>query len=276
MDGSLDLLYFWNMPIRIHAAGLFRCAPDWSWDTGKTPFYDHDLWYVASGGGSLLAPVGMFDLAAGSCFVLRGGQRYIAAHDAADPLTVYAVHFSGSAADLGLHRVVDEPELMRRILARVVARWNDRDPEGAAVWFAACLDELRTAAGTSRRTGPNTAGAANAESISWIDGLISALLDDPAAAPRISELAARKGVSRQHFARLFKSRAGIGPKEFIVNARIEAAKILLKNSDHPIKRVAALCGYPDEFLFSRVFKRISGKTPGAFRRSDIADREPTR
>jgi AraC-like DNA-binding protein len=275
------------MPIRIHSAALFRCAIDWSWDTGKTPFYDHDFWYVAAGGGSLLTPVGMFDIAAGSCFILRGGQRYIAAHDAADPLTVYAVHFSGSAADLGLHRVVGEPELMRQLLARVVARWNDRDVDGATLWFGACLDELRAAAGASRRgttgiarRGSTTRGTgergADTESISRIKTLISAILDDPASAPRIAEFAERTGVSRQHFTRLFKTIAGTGPKEFIVDARIGAAKILLKNSDHPIKRVAALCGYPDEFLFSRVFKRISGKTPGAFRRSDIADRGPNR
>lgn len=279
MDGARRLLYFWNMTMRhplprVNSAGLFRCAPDWSWDTGKNPFWDDDLWFVASGGGSLLAPVGMFELRRGSCFVLRGGQRYVAAHDPADPLTVYAVHFSGAAAPLGLHRVVSDPELVRLLLSRVIERRAERDEGGAALWMAACLEELRVqearefprlqlprSAGSRDSAGPDGEAA-----LGRVRELAAALRDDPAAAPPVAALAASAGVSRQHFARLFKRALGCGPKEFIVRARIEAAMVLLKNSDHPVKRVAALCGYADEFLFSRAFKRIAGCPPGAFRR----------
>jgi AraC-like DNA-binding protein len=50
-----------------------------------------------------------------------------------------------------------------------------------------------------------------------------------------------------------------------VNRRIDEAKRLLAASDRPIQAIAEACGFGDAFYFSRVFRKVAGQSPSAFR-----------
>ena len=47
--------------------------------------------------------------------------------------------------------------------------------------------------------------------------------------------------------------------------RIERAKILLRGS-RPLAEIAATCGFVDQSHFTKVFARVEGMPPGAWRR----------
>ena len=51
--------------------------------------------------------------------------------------------------------------------------------------------------------------------------------------------------------------------DFITSLRISRAKQLLAEGKS-IKEVAALVGYSDVFYFMRIFKKVTGITPGQF------------
>jgi AraC-like DNA-binding protein len=52
----------------------------------------------------------------------------------------------------------------------------------------------------------------------------------------------------------------------MIRNRVEAAKSLLRDSDHPVKRIADILGYEDQFFFSRQFHKEVGFSPADFRK----------
>jgi AraC-like DNA-binding protein len=74
-------------------------------------------------------------------------------------------------------------------------------------------------------------------------------------------------LSVSHFARAFKVSAGVPPHQWLMASRIEAARDLLAKSRTPLVEVAGMCGFADQSHFSRVFGRIVGTSPGAWRRT---------
>ena len=60
---------------------------------------------------------------------------------------------------------------------------------------------------------------------------------------------------------------GKTPHEYLLSCRIGAAKRLLWDTEVPIAEVAERAGFGTQQYFGRVFKKATGKTPGAYRKS---------
>lgn len=83
----------------------------------------------------------------------------------------------------------------------------------------------------------------------------------------LKEVAAQCGLSISHFARAFKATFGIAPHQWLIQRRIEVAKALLKSPTLSLAEVALESGFADQSHFTRVFTRIVGMSPGAWRRN---------
>jgi AraC family transcriptional regulator len=84
----------------------------------------------------------------------------------------------------------------------------------------------------------------------------------------ISDLANLVGLSQFHLIRAFKNSVGLSPYQYVLSARISAAKELLSNSDRSIADVARAVGFTDSSQLNRVFLKLIGVTPTAFRREN--------
>ena len=73
------------------------------------------------------------------------------------------------------------------------------------------------------------------------------------------------GYSDVYFCKLFKQNFGKNFITFLNEFRMDKAKELLANPAINIKDVSALAGYRDANYFTRVFKRMVGKTPSEYR-----------
>ncbi|HEY8458131.1 MAG TPA: AraC family transcriptional regulator [Actinopolymorphaceae bacterium] len=80
-----------------------------------------------------------------------------------------------------------------------------------------------------------------------------------------TDLARVVGLSADYFVRRFRQTFGVPPRTWLVRRRIQAAMQRLDESTNPIGVVARELGYPDIFLFSRQFKRVTGMSPRAWR-----------
>lgn len=78
-------------------------------------------------------------------------------------------------------------------------------------------------------------------------------------------LAMRMNMSERSFLRHYRSLTGRTPSKVVEALRLEAARHLLLNTDHPMKDIAARCGFGNEATFLRRFGRSFGTTPGQHR-----------
>jgi AraC family transcriptional regulator len=107
----------------------------------------------------------------------------------------------------------------------------------------AAIDELP---GTIRRT------------LTYIEQHLAERLD----VERLSEIS---GLSRAHFVRVFTRSVGQSPATHVANQRLQLAQRLLTATDATVLEVAAACGFADGNYFAKVFRRMTGSTPTAFR-----------
>ena len=71
-------------------------------------------------------------------------------------------------------------------------------------------------------------------------------------------------VSEVYFRKLFKKEFGVSPKRYVINKRLEYAKVLLELGYHSLNEVAYMCGYDDYKYFSVEFKKATGKSPSEY------------
>jgi AraC family transcriptional regulator len=74
-------------------------------------------------------------------------------------------------------------------------------------------------------------------------------------------------LSKYHFSRTFKRFMGVTPMQHVTRRRVEWAKVLLRNADMNISSVAFKVGCCHFSDFTRQFKRITGMTPAAYKKS---------
>jgi AraC-like DNA-binding protein len=81
----------------------------------------------------------------------------------------------------------------------------------------------------------------------------------------LREVADHIGISYDHLRHAFKDQCGKNPVRYLNEVRMERAKTLLIHSRLPLKQVAAMCGFADEYYFSAVFRNFAGIPPGRYR-----------
>ncbi|WP_132959525.1 AraC family transcriptional regulator [Rhizobium sp. BK251] len=87
---------------------------------------------------------------------------------------------------------------------------------------------------------------------------------------RLEELANLTGLSQSHFSHAFKASTGIAPHQWQTNARLERAKQLLMQGQHPLTSIAAETGFSDQAHFTRVFRKNLGTTPADWKKAQLA------
>lgn len=81
----------------------------------------------------------------------------------------------------------------------------------------------------------------------------------------LAELVRRAKLPKRTFDRRFKRATGYAPLAYVQALRIEEAKQLLETTEKPVEDVAAEVGYEDTAYFRRLFARLTGMRPGAYR-----------
>lgn len=83
---------------------------------------------------------------------------------------------------------------------------------------------------------------------------------------RIADLARDLGVSHQSLIRRFRDAGSASPRAFVQRTRIDAAAAMLAETSRSVTEIAQLVGYADVPSFRQVFVRLTGVTPGDWRK----------
>jgi AraC family transcriptional regulator len=81
----------------------------------------------------------------------------------------------------------------------------------------------------------------------------------------LSDMANAAGLSPMHFAAQFRAATGYRPHQYLLLCRMERAKELMADVSRSMLDIALDVGFHTQAHFSTVFKRMTGKTPGAYR-----------
>lgn len=82
----------------------------------------------------------------------------------------------------------------------------------------------------------------------------------------IEKMAQTLGYHRTHLSKMFKRETGMSPMAYLLQIRMERARLLLAEP-LTIEQVAASVGYSDPLYFSKLFKKFYGQSPTEHRRA---------
>ncbi|BAP31262.1 transcriptional regulatory protein [Chryseobacterium sp. StRB126] len=82
----------------------------------------------------------------------------------------------------------------------------------------------------------------------------------------VNEIAGKLAVSHKHLTDTIKKETGQHPCYFYDDAIIRQAKQMLTDSEYSVAEIARIFTY-DPSNFSKFFKKMTGETPGVFRKA---------
>lgn len=89
----------------------------------------------------------------------------------------------------------------------------------------------------------------------------------------LTDASKQVSISPNYLSRCFKDITGQPFNQYVRNQRIARSKEMLLQSKLPIRKIAELCGFQDQFYFDKVFKKAVGETPSSFRQSHRREKQ---
>jgi AraC family transcriptional regulator len=83
----------------------------------------------------------------------------------------------------------------------------------------------------------------------------------------VEAMAEVTGLSVGHFHRAFKASYGLSPQAHLIERRVHEAKRLMLAGEERLAQISVACGFSDQSHFSNVFRRSTGQSPGAWRKT---------
>jgi transcriptional regulator GlxA family with amidase domain len=83
----------------------------------------------------------------------------------------------------------------------------------------------------------------------------------------VEQLAEVASLSPRQFSRAFRTETGQSPAKAVESLRLEAARLMIEQSRHPIDIVARETGFVDRRRMREAFLRAFGQPPQVFRRN---------
>ena len=177
---------------------------------------------------------------------------------AIDPILAQA----GDTARLSLHQLQSAVADISRALSEALR--DDRT--NAVLYLRRAENFLRPAAKSTRpvNSGPRLTAWQRRRVLEHIETNLAMPL-------RNRELAALVDFSEFHFNVAFRNSLGTSPHEFLIRRRIERAQQLMLSTDMPLCDIAFECGLADQAHLSRLFRKVAGETPAAWRKSRVCE-----
>jgi AraC family transcriptional regulator len=153
--------------------------------------------------------------------------------------------------------------------AAVAAFDADRDTSRRYLLRASAILGMKRRARSAESAGRSERGGLLAWQLNRIVDYIESHLADKITA---TDLANHIEVSVTHLFRAFKISVGVTPCNYIARRRVELACTMLSTTREPLSQVAVGCGMCDQAHLSRVFRRMIGMSPSAWRREHAPNR----
>jgi len=241
---------------------------DANWHHEDLVFDDHDLFLCCEGSARFTLPDRTIVLRPGDMFLLGAGTHFSSRIVECTRFRAFAQHF-----EFRLYGAVD---FFAAIHYEPVVRVNDIDMDArcfrtfyagrrSGTWpmvseslFLYILSEFIAAAfrGRTRLLDPR---------FEPVLRIVEALSRGYARKEILDEALRHRRYSMRHTTALFKEATGVTPRQYLEDVRLTHARRLLSQG-YSVKESGLAVGFEDEAYFGKVFRKVTGSTPGAYRR----------
>ena len=244
----------------INSCGIYNCSEKWNWKTKGNK--DYTLWAAFRGEGTLTLENTPHAIVSGSCFLIPPQTLTHGTHNLSNRLFVYALHFSTDEPNFHIScKRISDVSFFKELFERTMLLYNMNRIDLAQTYLEVLLNEFFSSP-DAQDVKHNLESMAHQRCISEICDRIN---NAPEAKHRLSDLAAEYGYSATYLGKLFHKSVGVSFSDYLLNTRINFAKILLLNSELSISEIAERLGYFDTAHFINQFKKKAGCTPNAYR-----------
>ncbi|MBO4897570.1 MAG: AraC family transcriptional regulator [Clostridia bacterium] len=251
--------------LRLLNYGMEECSPGHSFGPYIRDYYL--MHYVCSGKGTYTLNGKEFSIERDRVFIIPPGEVTVYSADDQNPWTYMWIGISGIAIEeymkmAGFKKsnpIIKASKKLKSILKTIIDKseeqgYNSLPVTGNLYFF---IDELiKCGGGSEKRKSVAQTYVENA--ILYINNNIQNKLT-------VSEIADYIGVNRVYFCNIFKKIMGCTPQSYILNLKIEKAKMFLEETNNEIRFIANSLGYDDPFVFSHAFTKKTGVSPKNWR-----------
>lgn len=120
---------------------------------------------------------------------------------------------------------------------------------------------------STARSGRTANGGLPGYKLRHVKEFIDANLEDDLS---LADIAAEADLSQYHFSRAFRRSMGLTPQQYVMQQRIERAKLLLADRQLPIVEVSLRTGFKNQSHFTTLFRKFTKLTPKSWRDMKLA------
>jgi AraC family transcriptional regulator, arabinose operon regulatory protein len=204
--------------------------------------------------------------------VLPTGKHHVYGSSVEHPWSIYWVHFKGTSAPYFAHQLQPENytlavdvEAKHEIINMFEQCFHALSNGFSLQQMLFCSQVLHHLLGVmffgNRLFSPGMRSSQFhdlSRTVTWLRNNISHSMT-------LEQMAQHAGLSVSHFSQLFRQQVGYAPMEYFINLKVQHACHLLDTTPLPIKAVSYAVGYEDPYYFSRLFRKVMGVSPKAYR-----------
>ena len=254
--------------LSLHEVAGFDCPGGFVLPLEKPNAYA--LYYVVNGRGIYTLAGSEYPAREGDIFALYPGVNIKCRADKKEPWTLYAISFDGADARLLLNAARFQPQEPLRHLEIFAAEqvislfeaayvFRNQDLFGTiqstALLYALMSLLVKSATWDQTAMPPGWTGAVHFQkALNFID-------DNYSRPVTVNDIADYVGLSPSRLYRVFQQQIFTSPQQYLMEFRIREGRSMLEKRAGSVKEIALAVGFDDPLYFSKLFKKLIGKSP---------------
>jgi len=231
---------------------------------------EHILIHCVAGKGVVIIDEEVIYIEANQYVVIPAGKSHLYHADATNPWTIYWMHFSGTQSNLIVDQLIDKVFSSQNIVSFdgvLIECFNRFCKLLSKGYSREILDyiSLNLSHFFSGYLYPSLFDEGDLQDDDVVEKAINFLKSKLNSKIILADIADHVNLSVSHFSKLFKSRTGYTPIEYLNHLKVQRACYLLQFSDKRISVISYELGVDDQYYFSRLFKDHMGVSPSTYR-----------
>lgn len=262
-DPLVSCLYITDIGYYPHADGHYR--------NRQEPIDQYVLIYCMEGDGWYKLNGKTYNVHANQYFILPPNEPHAYGASSVQPWTIYWLHYKGSHASIYSEGQQEPQDIHPSVNSRISERLLVFEEIFNTLQLSTDAETLRYASSllhyylASMRYLRHYRQQTPHERDNVIEAVKHYMKENIERRLTLEHISQYAGYSLSHFSMQFRKNTGESPLAYLNRIKIERACQLLSTTNMRVNQICHKVGFDDSYYFSRLFKRLTGKSPKQYR-----------